>query len=73
VNYSDYTLIVSEIVSLIYMSLNKQMTTFSGEDIQQLVTQFQTFYYIYILEIPTNKGANSYKLKISKILNLLHA
>ena len=28
-------------------------------------TQFKTCYYIYIIEIPTNKGANSYKLKIS--------
>ena len=24
-------------------------------------TQFQTFYYIHVVEIPTNKGANSYK------------
>ena len=24
------------------------------------------FYYIHIVEIPTNKGANSYKLKISR-------
>mgnify|MGYP000261198299 CR=1 FL=1 len=27
------------------------------------------FYYIHIVEIPTNKGANSHKLKISKIVN----
>jgi len=32
-------------------------------------TQFQMFYSIHIEEIPTNKGANSYKLKISKIGN----
>ena len=30
---------------------------------------FKHFYYIHIVEIPTNKGANSYKLKISKIVN----
>ena len=27
------------------------------------------FYYIHIIEIPTNKDANSYKLKISEIGN----
>ena len=32
-------------------------------------TQFQTFYYIHIIKIPTNKGSNSCKLKISKIGN----
>jgi len=32
-------------------------------------TQFQMFYYIHILEIPTNKGANSNKLNNSKIGN----
>jgi len=31
--------------------------------------QFKTFYYIHIIEIPTNKGAHSYKLKLSKIGN----
>ena len=31
--------------------------------------QFKTFYYTHIIEIPTNKRANSYKLKISKIGN----
>jgi len=31
---------------------------------------FKLFYYIHIVEIPTNKGANSYKLKISKIGNM---
>ena len=35
-------------------------------------TQFQTFYNIQIKEILTNKGANSYKLKISKIGNTEH-
>jgi len=34
-------------------------------------TKFQTFYYINI--IPTNKGANSYKLIISKIWFLYSA
>ena len=29
------------------------------------------FYYIHIIEIPTNKGANSYKLKILKIGNYI--
>ena len=29
----------------------------------------QHFYYTLIIEIPTNKGANSYKLKLSKIGN----
>jgi len=28
-----------------------------------------TFYYTHIVEMPTNKGAISYKLKISKIGN----
>ena len=32
-------------------------------------TQFQRFYRTHIEEIPTNKGANSYKLNISKIGN----
>ena len=32
-------------------------------------TQFQTFYYLHIVEIPTIKRANSYKLKNSKIGN----
>jgi len=32
-------------------------------------TQFQTVYYIHIIEIPINKGANSSKLNISKIGN----
>ena len=32
-------------------------------------TQFQMFYYKHIIEIPTNKGAHSYKLKLSKIGN----
>ena len=27
---------------------------------------FQTVYYIHILDIPTYKGANTYKLKLSK-------
>ena len=27
---------------------------------------FQTFYLIHIMDIPTNKGTNSYKLKILK-------
>ena len=31
---------------------------------------FKLFYYIHIVEIPTNKGANSYKRRISKIGNL---
>ena len=31
--------------------------------------QFQTVYYTHIIEIPTNKGANSYKLIILKIRN----
>ena len=26
------------------------------------ITHFQTFYYVHIIEIPTNKGANSHKL-----------
>jgi len=26
-------------------------------------TQFQTFYFIHIIEIPTNKGANSYNFR----------
>jgi len=26
-------------------------------------TQFQTFYYIHVIEIPTNKGANSLRLQ----------
>ena len=30
---------------------------------------FQPFYYKHIIAIPTNKGAKSYKLKISKIGN----
>ena len=30
---------------------------------------FKLFYCILIIEIPANKGANSYKLKISKIGN----
>ena len=30
---------------------------------------FKLFYYIHIVEIPTNKRANSYKLKFSKIWN----
>jgi len=30
---------------------------------------FKLFCYIHIVEIPANKGANSYKLKISKIGN----
>jgi len=30
---------------------------------------FKQFYYIHIIEIPTNKGANSYKLRIWKIGN----
>ena len=29
------------------------------------------FYYIHIIEIPTNKGANSYKLNILKIGNYI--
>ena len=29
---------------------------------------FKHFYYTHIVEIPTNKGANSYKLEFSKIL-----
>ena len=32
---------------------------------------FKLFYYIHIVEILTNKGANSYKFNISKIGNLL--
>ena len=32
-------------------------------------TQFQTFYYIHIIEIPTIKGANCYNFKLSKIGN----
>ena len=32
-------------------------------------TQFQTVYYIPIVEIPTNKGANTYKLNFLKIEN----
>ena len=31
---------------------------------------FKLFYYIHSVEIPTSKGANSYKLKLSKIGNL---
>jgi len=31
--------------------------------------QFQTFYYIHIIEIPTNKGVKSCKLKLSQIGN----
>ena len=38
-----------------------------------LRAQLKTVYYIHIIEIPTNKGANSYKLKISKIENYLHS
>ena len=37
---------------------------------------FKYFYYMYahIVEVPTNKGANSYKLKFKKIRELvLHA
>jgi len=30
------------------------------------------FYYVHIVEISTNKGANSYKLKLSKIWNILN-
>ena len=30
---------------------------------------FKQFYYIHIVEIPTNKRANSYKLRIWKIGN----
>jgi len=29
-------------------------------------TQLQAVYYIHSVEIPTNKGANSYTLKLSK-------
>ena len=32
-----------------------------------IVFKFQTFYYTYIVEIPTTKEANSYKPKLSKI------
>ena len=29
------------------------------------------YYYTHVLEIPTNKGANSYKLKLLQIGNIL--
>jgi len=35
----------------------------------QLPTSYYMYMYIHIIEIPTNKGANSYILKIWKIGN----